>query len=442
MPRRKKEEQPQEEIKKIKTPAIVDGSKDSLPSDAKYWDFVEDQVRSAIHDHSFIRMRTPVIEKYELFNHTLFKQSGALEKEVFSFIDKGQKLILRPEMTSSIARAFVSHNMASQTLPLKVYSWGPVFRQARADLNRLRQFMQASFEIVGDRSPAVDSELIIVAHYLLNNLNLSTEVVVNSAGCVVCRPEYSKALSGYLKTKRAAICVDCRKRTTKDPLRFLSCESNKCLRLKEDAPQTVDWLCDECRNHLFRVLEYLDESKVPYRLDSGLVRTYDYYCKTIFEIYQSGEGVERVPLAGGGRYDYLIEMLGGNSTPAAGFAIGLERVINALKVSKVEIPKIEGPDVFVAQIGEQARQKVFAFFENLRKQDFSVKGNFSKSSLKAQLDQAIKIGAKFVLILGQKEVAEGTVLLRDLDSGIQEVINRSKIIQEIKKRLKERGKAA
>ena len=437
MPRRKKEDQPQEEIKKIKTPQLVEGMRDILPADEKYWNFVQDKIRSVLNDYSFKMMNTPVVEKYELFNHTLFKQYGTLEREAFYFIDHGQKLILRPEATSSIARAFVEHNMNNQTPPIKVYNWGPMFRQGRIDDNKLRQFTQVSFEIFGESAAAIDAELIIIGYFLLKNLGLEAEVVLNSVGCLVCRLEYSKALGGYLKSKRSALCADCRKRINKDPLKFLTCENSKCQRFKEDAPQTVDWLCDDCRNHLFHVLEYLDQLKIPYRLDSNLIRTFDYYNKTVFEIVSQVEGQEKISLIAGGRYDYLTEMLGGSRVPAAGMAIGLERLINQLKNSKIEIPTAAAVDIYFAQIGEQARQKSFAFYEELRKEEFSVKANFSKGNLKAQLDSAIKLKAKYVLILGQKEVAEGTIILRDLDSGIQEVVNITKVIKELRKRLSE-----
>lgn len=437
MPRRKKEEQPQEEIKRIKTPPIVDGMRDVLPSEERYWLHVENELRSAIHDYSFSRMETPLLEKYELFNHTLFKQNGALENEAFSFIDRGQKLILRPEATSSVMRSFIQHNMVSQQQPIKVCSWGPVFRQARGEMNKQRQFTQTTFEILGDKAPAIDAELIILSSAILKNLGLETEVRLNSIGCSICRLEYKKALSGYLKSKRAALCGDCRKRLGKDPTKFLACDNAKCQHLREDAPQTVDWLCDDCRNHLFRVLEYLDEQKISYRLDSSLMRTFDYYMRTIFEIVPAGDEADKMPLAAGGRYDYLSQMLDGPSVPAAGFSFGLERIINRLKTAKVEIPPLPRPDVFIAQISEAARQKSFAFLEKLRHEHFTVKANFSKSNLKAQLDQAIKLGARFVLILGQKEVSEGTVLLRDVDSGIQEVINAAKVLRELKKRIKE-----
>lgn len=449
MPRRKKDNRQLEEVRTIKTPPLVKGMKDVLPGDGKYWDFIEEEVKRVVRDYSFRRIYTPVMEKYELFNHTLFKHGGMFEREGFYFIDRGEKLALRPDCTASISRAFIEHSLDNQPLPMKLYYSGPVFRQGRVEEERLRQFTQLGFEIIGDKSPAIDAELIIIAHYLLKNLRVENEVRLNSLGCAACRPEYTKALLGFLKSKRSAICLDCRKRSLKDPMKFLICGNTKCVRVREDAPQIIDWLCDECRNHLFKVLEYLDELKIPYRLDSTLLRTYDFYNKTVFEINpltkdkevkdsQTEEVEEILSLAGGGRHDSLIEMIGGKSMPAAGFSIGMERLVNQMKHSKNEIPGLSGPDVFVTQIGEQARQKVFSFFEKLRAEGLHVRANFSKSSLKAQLDIAIKAGAKLILILGQKEVMEGTVLLRDVDSGIQEVVNVNRIVAEIKKKLKDK----
>ena len=439
MPRRKKEEQPQEEIKKIKTPSLVEGMRDFLPADQKYINFVEKELQSVVDDYSFTRLDTPVLEKYELFNHTLFKQGGILDKESFSFIDKGQKLILRPETTSSVARAFIAHNMINQIMPVKVFNWGPVFRQGKVEANKLRQFTQVSFEILGNKTAAIDAELIIIACSFLKRIGLNVEVRLNSMGCVSCRPEYSKALTGYLKSKRGAVCADCRKYVTRDPLKFLSCQNNKCKQVKDDAPQMVDWLCDECRDHLFRVLEYLDELKISYKLEADLFRAFDFYTKTVFEIYPITEEDEvKYSIAGGGRYDYLIPMLSGPAVPAAGFSLGLERVVNQLKAQKVEIPVVKQTVVYLAQLSEQARQKAFSYFEKLRNEDFVVKANFSKRSLKEQLDMAKKQNAKFVLILGQKEVNENTIILRDMESGIQEVLNADKAIKEINKRLRER----
>jgi len=438
MPRRKKEEQPREPIKTIKTPPVVKGMKDVLPNDAKHWNFVENQVRRLISDYSYHRMETPLLEKFELFNHSLFRQNNVLEKEAFVFTDRGEKLCLRPEASASIARAFIDHNMSASQMPLKVYTWGSMFRQGKIETNKLRQFSQVDFEIVGDESAAIDGELVIMAHFLMKNLGINGQVKLNSVGCTLCRPEYKKVLAEYLKSKRAAIPADLRKLITKDPLKVFQCNSQRCVKAFEDAPQTVDFLCDDCRNHLFKVLEYLDEVKVEYTLDPTLSRTFDYYTKTIFEITTPPqEGRETIVLAGGGRCDNLIEMLGGESTPMSGFSFGIERLVSEIRHQQVELPAKKGPDVFVAQLSEQARQKAFTFFEALRAENFSVKANFSKGALKSQLDLARKCKAKIILILGQKEVTEGTIIIREEDSGIQEVISLSNVVPEVKKRLKE-----
>lgn len=438
MPRRKKEEQPREPIKVIKTPSIVKGMKDVLPADEKYWDFVEGEIRRVVKDYSYKRIMTPLLEKFELFNHTLFKQAGLVDKEVFSFSDHGEKMALRPEATAAIARSYIDHNMSTQQMPLKMYYLGPMFRQGKIEENKWRQFYQAGFEIVGDSTPAIDAELIIVSQFLLKGMGIDTEVRLNSLGCPSCRPDYRKTLTEYLKNKRAGLSADLKKQITKDPLKIFACTTNKCVKILEDVPQIVDFLCDDCRNHLFKVLEFLDELKITYRLEPTLLRTFDFYTKTIFEIRTIDEKEEnQVVLAGGGRYDNLIEMLGGEPTPAAGFAFGIERVINEIKRKKVELPAPARPDVFVAQISELARQKAFTFFEALRKERFSIKSNFSKSSLKAQLDMAKKLKARIILILGQKEVTEETVILRESDSGIQEVVNFKKVVKEVKKRLKD-----
>jgi histidyl-tRNA synthetase len=441
MPRRKKEEQPREQIKIIKTPPIVKGMKDVLPNDAKHWTFVENQARRLIHDYSFSRIETPILEKFDLFNHSLFKQNNILEKEAFVFTDRGERLCLRPEATASVVRSYIEHNLSSQQAPLKVYYWGPMFRQGKIESNKLRQFSQVGFEILGDPSPAIDAELIIMAHFLMKNLGIKGDVKLNSVGCTLCRPEYKKVLTEYLKSKRAAIPADLRKLVTKDPLKVFQCNTQRCTKAFEDAPQTVDFLCDDCRNHLFKVLEYLDELKVSYQLDPTLSRTFDFYSKTIFEIVTPvEEGKEPNILAGGGRYDNVVEMLGGEPTPAAGFSFGIERLVSEIRHQQVEIPAPKRPDVFVAQLSESARQKAFSFFEALRSEKLSVKANFSKGALKAQLDLARKLKAKVILILGQKEVTEGTVILREEDSGIQEVISIDKVVLEVKKRIKEINK--
>jgi len=437
MPRRKKSDEPEIEIKSIKTPQLVRGMKDILPVDQKYWYFIRDQLRSFADDYSYKRIDTPILENTILFTHAIGKQTDVVEKEMFSFVDKGgDKIVLRPEGTAPVARAYIGHGMLNLPQPVKLYYIGPMFRHERPQAGRQRQFYQVGFEIIGDAAPAIDAEAILIATNFFREIGIDVNVQVNNIGCLSCREGFKRALLEYYKNKKAALCGDCKKRLMRNPLRVLDCKNPKCAKLKENAPQTVDHLCDDCRDHFFRTLEYLDEIEIPYNLNSFLVRGLDYYNRTVFEIWEKDDETGQNALGGGGRYDYLIEMLGGRETPACGFAIGIERAISTIKAKKIEIPEKPKPDVFLAQLGELARKRAMLFFEELRKSGLRVMANFSKASLKSQLELANKLGAKYVLILGQREVVDGTILMRDMESGIQEVVNFKKVIQEVKKKLK------
>ncbi|MFZ5364851.1 MAG: histidine--tRNA ligase [Patescibacteria group bacterium] len=436
MPRRKKTEEPAVKIKSIKTPQLVRGMKDIIPGDQKYWNYLRDRIRKIAEDYSFKRIDTPILESVNLFTHAIGKQTDIVEKEMFSFTDKGgDKLVLRPEGTASVARAYIEHGMLNQPQPVKLYYIGPMFRHERPQSGRQRQFHQTGFEIIGDAESSIDAEMISMSYYLLKELGLEVTIQINSIGDMACRENYKKALLNYYKNKKANLCPDCKKRITRNPLRLLDCKNSKCEKLKENAPQTVDYLSEESRDHFFRVLEYLDEIEVPYNLNPFLVRGLDYYNRTVFEIWEKDDTEGKSAIGGGGRYDYLMEMLGGRPAPACGLALGLERIISLLRDKKIEIPKSAAPDVFLAQIGEQARRRAMKFFEELRHSGLKVMANFSKAGLKAQLDIANKLGVKIVLILGQREIVDETILMRDMESGIQEVINFKKVINELKKKM-------
>ncbi|HUT22682.1 MAG TPA: histidine--tRNA ligase [Candidatus Bipolaricaulota bacterium] len=436
MPRRKKTEDTAIKVKSIKTPQLVRGMKDILPVDQKYWRFLNSRVESIAVDYSYRRIETPILENISLFTHAIGKQTDIVEKEMFVFLDKGgDKLVLRPEGTAPIARAYIDHGMLNLPQPVKLYYSGSMFRHERPQSGRLREFHQTGFEIIGDGSPAIDAELILIAYNLFKDLGIEVNVQVNSIGELGDRENYRKALLDYYKNKKASLCVDCKKRILKNPLRLLDCKNPKCAKLKENAPQMVDYLSDDARNHFFRLLEYLDELQIPYNLNQFLVRGMDYYNRTVFEFWEKEDTEGRNALGGGGRYDYLLEMLGGRETPGCGFAVGVERALGVLKEKRVQLPEALTPDIFLAQIGEQARRRAMGFFEELRKSGLRVAANFSKGSLKSQLDLANKLGVKIVLILGQREIVDETILMRDMDSGIQEVVNFKKIINEVKRKL-------
>ncbi len=411
------------------------GFKDILPEHQKFWDFVLKNVKETAQDYSYQKIDTPILESSALFERTVGKETDIVEKEMFSFEDRGgEKVTLRPELTASVARAYIEHGMISWSQPVKLWSWGPIFRYDKPQAGRYRQFYQFNFEVLGSSTPEIDSQIIIMASELYKSFGVEIDVQINSIGCPECRKEYIKLLKKYLRDKK--MCATCKDRILKNPLRVLDCKEEKCKENLREAPQIIDSLCEECKNHFVKVLENLDESEVSYNLNPFLVRGLDYYNRTTFEFYAKGdEQATQGALGGGGRYDYLIEQINGRETPAVGFAGGVERVILKIKETGREIKSETQGDVFIAQLGEDAKKKCAKLFKDLRKENIKVKEAFSKTGLTDQLEIANKMKVRFALILGQKEIMDDTIIIRDMDSGIQEIINFEKIIPEIKKRL-------
>ncbi|MFH1564383.1 MAG: histidine--tRNA ligase [bacterium] len=429
---------PKKLSKKIKFQTLR-GMKDILPESQKYWDIIRDNIDKLMKDYRYGRIDLPILEDANLFIRGIGKQTDIVEKEMFSFIDQGgDNVTLRPEPTAGIARAYVEHGMLSMPQPVKLYCLGPMFRREKPQSGRQRQFYQFGCEVLGGADSIIDSQLINICYQFFKKLNIEVTTQINSIGCPECRAGYIKTLIAYYKNKKASICENCRKRLTKNPLRLLDCKEKKCQIFKESAPQILDWLCEDCRTHFEQVLEYLDGMEIPYSLNPLLVRGLDYYNKTVFEFYEANESEERQnALGGGGRYDYLIQLLGGQPTPAVGFGIGIERVIakirdNGLKISE---PKY---DIFIAQLGVPAKCQAMALFDQMRLAGISVAENFHKDSLKSQLEIANKLKVKYTIIIGQKEVIGETVLLRNMEGGVQEIINYKKIIDDVKKRLGQR----
>ncbi len=440
---KKDEERPGE--RKIKGLSRLRGVKDILFDEYKYWDLVIKKAGDLANAYSFKRIETPVLESLGLYERTTGKETDIVTKEMYSFIDKnGEKISLRPEATPGLVRAYIEHGMFNLPQPVKMFWLGPLFRHEKPQSGRLRQHTQIDLEFFGEASPTADAMLILIAYNFFRELQIDVQIQVNSIGCKECRKDYIAKLAEFYKErgKRSRLCDDCKKRFVKNPLRLLDCKEEKCIDIRTGAPQLVDALCDDCRAHFVKVLEYLDELDIPYNLNPFLVRGLDYYNRTVFEFWpEENEQGRQSSLGGGGRYDGLVEHMGGRVTPACGFGIGIERVI--LKIKEKNIPIIEYDDnsiIFLAQLGEQARKKCFLLFEELRRAGFKVRQAFTKDSLRAQLEEANRIGAKFSLILGQKEVLEGTILIRDMESGIQEVIDYKKLIPRIEKKL-ENGKA-
>jgi histidyl-tRNA synthetase len=427
-----------EEIKKIARPIQhITGMHDILPQDFQIWDFCLEKFIKLANTYNFQRIETPILEKTDLFIRSVGESTDIVEKEMFSFCDKGEEnLTLRPEGTVCVARAYIEHGMYSLPQPQKFYYIGPMFRYSRPQAGRFRQFWQLSLEILGDKSPVLDAQIIFLTLKFLSKLGLSDlEIGINSIGCRNCRIQYKEMLKDYYTLKQRMLCDDCKRRLKINPLRLLDCKQKQCQVLAQGAPQIIDSLCEECHDHFKSVLEYLDEAEVPYQLDPHLVRGLDYYTKTVFEVWsKSDKEIKAQTLVGGGRYDELVELLGGRPTPSVGVALGLERIVSLLKEKNI-IVKEGKPEVFLAQIGELAKKKSLKIFDELVEAGIKISESLSKDSLSVQLGLANKLGVDLTLILGQKEAADGTILIRDMESGMQEIVDLTNIIGEVKKRL-------
>lgn len=427
-------------INRSKRPQLLRGMKDVLPQEQAYWEYVLESSTQASRAYGYSRIEVPVLEEYGLFVRAVGTSTDVVEKEMYHFETGGEDHVaLRPEFTAGICRSYIEHGMMNLPKPVKLWTSGEVFRYDRPQAGRYRQFHQVDWEIFGTEQPAVDAELISVASHLLTDLGLSVSVQVNSIGCRECRPGYVAVLKEYFKAHKNNLCENCQSRLLKNPLRLLDCKEESCRLLGEEAPQSVDHLCEICRDHFMKVLEYLDEGDLVYKLQPRLVRGLDYYSRTTFEVIlrSDEEQVSPTALIGGGRFDYLIEDLGGPAeTSAVGMAMGVERVILAIKAANVEISPAPKPDVFLAQIGETARKRSLKLFEDLRQAGIAVAANISKNGLSDQLSLANKSEATMTLILGQKEMIDNTIIVRDMENGSQETVLQSKLIDALKKRFK------
>ena len=433
-----------ESVKQVKQPQLVKGMKDILPVDQTYWRHIKNLITKMMDDYSFGRIDMPVVEDTSLFLHGLGRQTDIVEKEMYTFIDQGgSSLSLRPELTAGFVRAYLEHGMVSWPQPVKLYSIGPAYRHDKPQEGRYRQFYQWSCEAIGEPKAAADAQLILLAYKFYTSLGLSPLMHINSIGCHVCRPAYREALTEYYKNKRSQICEDCKRRLTRNVLRLLDCKEQTCQEIKAKSPHMDEYRCDDCKNHFMAVLEYIDDFDIPYEYNHYLVRGLDYYTRTVFEFYVPrgiDEEMNMLAIGGGGRYDQLIELFGGVSTPAVGFAVGIERVILKLKELETEgneplIPKERTVDVFIAQLGERAKRRMMVMYESLLKEGFNLAEAFTKDSLRAKLDLANKLGVKFTVILGEKELIDGTIIIRNMEGGEQEVIDSTKLIPTLKKKL-------
>ncbi len=413
---------------------------DILPADQPYLKKINKSVEGISNYYGFSRIDVPIMEQAEVFIKGTGQATDIVEKEMYTFRTKGGDLVcLRPEFTAGIVRSYIEHGMHNLPQPVKLWTSGPLFRHERPQAGRYRQLHQFNFEALGDKNASIDGQIIQMCYDILKDLGFKNiSIDVNSIGDSECRPYFKKILAGYFKSRKSSLCSDCQRRLKENPLRILDCKDEKCKQVKSGAPQIIDHLCEQCHAHFKQVLEFLDELELPYTLNPYLVRGFDYYTKTVFEIVEKSEAGEgQGSLVGGGRYDALVKLLGGRDTPAFGAAGGIDRILNIMKTRELKPDKKnEAPKIFLAQLGQMAKRKSLKLFEEFREAKIPVAESFSKDSLRAQLKTADKMGIKWVLIFGQKEALEDFITLRDMESGQQSEIKLDKVVAEMGQKIK------
>ncbi|MFC1919082.1 histidine--tRNA ligase [Chloroflexota bacterium] len=400
------------------------GTSDILPQEQAYWRYIEQKVASVCQLYGYERIDVPAFEDAGLFSRSVGEGTDIVEKEMYTFEDRGgNKMALIPEGTASICRAYVEHGLHNLTQPVKLYYLASVFRYERPQAGRYRQHHQFGCEAIGDNDPALDAEVIDMAWQFFRSLNLHhLSLSVNSIGCKACRPGYLTALKDYYAKYADELCSDCKIRLTRNPLRLLDCKKRSCQQVADSAPKNVDYLCPQCEEHFSQLKRYLDLLGLPFEVNHRLVRGLDYYTRTVFEIQPEAEGAQST-LGGGGRYDGLIEELGGKPTPAIGFAAGLERIIVNLKKYDIPVPDLNKPQVFIARVGNDARDESMKLASRLRQTGIGVIEAIGSKSLKSQLRQANTLGVRHTVIIGDQEIRTGTVILRDMTNARQETVS-------------------
>lgn len=414
------------------------GMRDVFATEWYWFDKFLTSAKKISEFYGFQRIETPILENAAIFDKGVGSETEMIAKQMYTLKTKeeGEMLALRPEGTAAVARAYIEQSMFNQPQPVKLYYFGPFFRHEKPQSGRFRQFYQFGLEIIGEGDAANDVEIILVTKLILENIGLKgIHFKINSIGCLDCRPVYIRLLKKHFRSRMNNLCSDCRRRLNFNPLRVLDCKNEKCFLLTNNAPSAVDYLCENCHNHFKEVLEILDYLNIFYSLDNRLVRGIDYYTKTVFEVFADSEK-KSLALGGGGRYDGLIKLLGGLERPAVGVALGVERIIEILKEGSKEEKIFAVPKVFLAQLGDLAKKESFRLLEKLRKENIFTVASLGKDSLKAQLKNADRLKVKYALILGQKETLDGMIILRDMNSGIQELVSLEKIVEVLKKQLK------
>lgn len=418
--------------KKFQTPK---GTRDILPEEQKYWVEIERVLKQTAGLFGYERIDLPIFEETDLFQRGVGETTDIVEKEMYTFPDRsGTSMTLRPEFTAGIVRAYVQHGMASWPKPVKLWSTGPIFRYERPQAGRYRQFTQFNVEAVGELDPALDFEMMSLAWQIYDRLGFKNlHFQLNSIGCKQCRPNYLDRLSEYYRKHFGAICTDCQKRLDRNPLRLLDCKQAQCQPVIESAPSIHEHLCPECSEHFETLQSHLKHAGLSCQLNSRMVRGLDYYTKTVFEVWAEGIGSQNA-VCGGGRYDGLIELLGGSPTPAVGFASGLERISLVMQEQKTAVPEIPSPSVYIIVLGKEPGLRGVTILNELRSRNISGIMGLGGKSFKAQMREADKRLVNHVLILGEDELAREEIILKNMRDGEQKTISIQNMMTELSAR--------
>lgn len=402
----------------------IKGTKDVLPKDVHKNQYIEATALDIASKFGYKEIRTPVFEHTELFQRGVGDTTDVVQKEMYTFDDKGGRSItLRPEGTAGAVRSYLENGLCNETLPQKVCYLISCYRYEKPQAGRLREFHQFGVECFGSASPLADAEIIALAKSLFDTLGVKDlSLEINSIGCPTCRAEYHKALKEYFSSRKDELCDTCKSRLDRNPMRILDCKSPICHEIAEGAPVVIDYLCDECKEHFENVQKYLKAQNIEYTINPQIVRGLDYYTKTVFEFVSNSIGAQGT-VCGGGRYDGLVEELGGQHTPSLGFAMGIERLMLLMEAQGCEFPEAEKPDLFIVALGEKATLKAVEIAKDMREEGFSALLDLNQRSVRAQMKYADKLGARFNVVIGDNEVEAKTAKLKNMQTGEETEIN-------------------
>jgi len=431
------EQEKAEQLKNVKPRfQTIKGMHDVLPEDHKYFSLMKKVVRHRARQGGFRRITTPVLEVADLFRRGVGDSTDIVQKEMYEFEDKdGTQVALRPEGTAAAVRAYLEHGMHTWPQPVNLYYIEPFFRRDKPQKGRYRQFWQFSLESIGEQDPVIDAQIIYIGWKILQDLGFAKDEMVvqlNTIGCPQCRADYIEVLKNYYIGKERSLCEDCVRRIKTNPLRLLDCKEEDCQILAQLAPKQKDYICKECTEHHNLVKEYLEEMQIAYEDNPNLVRGLDYYTKTVFEIWDRSDPKGKLTLIGGGRYDGLVELLGGIPTPSFGFSAGMERIMERMIDKGVEVSDKDSVHAFLIQLGPEAKKKSLSLVDKLREEGVKTMVALGKGNLRSQLRLADKFGARFALILGEMEIREKSIIIREMSSGSQETVPLDHLLKTIK----------